>query len=1085
MMNNNPSNPISISNMDINNYTLEKHLEALCSNDNDYNVLLATWRLNKENLALALNTIIGDFPHFSRHDASHSSKILDNIQRLLGQDRIERLGATDTFLLLMSAMTHDLGMYLYYNVLEEQWKKDKMGDLLRDYAQHEDKTISKAARLLLDFKRCSKDPAQNYLWALEIRNAVTLIIAQQMRGGHEKRSAQYIEKDEDIINRLTHGFHFELLPSRYLTLLSKVAYLHGTNFDEVMKTLKQKADGYRGDYIHPRFIACMIRMGDLLDIDSNRFNDFASAKIKEVPESSVAHRDKHQAVKHLLISPEGIEAELDCRTDASYRVARQVFDWLEKEVEQLSRNWSRIAPKGLGGLPPVLHTDSINILYNGARTRPELMNLRFDISSKKTFEMLKGGAIYKKPGRVFLREIVQNALDATKLQIWKDMDIHLPFNKKEPDRSAGSHENSQSADDSSITHIPDNTIDSREKILFPDDIPADVYQKYPVSLKVEYDAESQSITVTCEDWGTGISEESLIRMTSQVGASRRADKDYEETLKNMPYFLQPTAAFGLGLQTVFYVADEFTVDTHYPGEPTRHIVFRTSTNGSYCSIEKEDIRFQRPWAGVQQRDVSHGTTVTIVIDKDHLGKLFELDEKEVEEFSHNPETIVSRIPTFIDNYAVETFQYIKDIPFNYSSPYRSYDVKHVDDKFKFLKKQDDFRLYWRMKEYDDNSGPCSFLIEERKYGSRMKIDFYNDGVPGDYRAREPQVSLRGIPTGWIDYGRLIKGYAAIDWDLCCREADKVLNLSRDGLLPQGEIWCNNTLESLLPFYVQLMHKVLLDCYNKERDEIIKKKLLNQYASLCMLNWQLPQPIEVDHSPLNEHIITKSSYVDGEYPLVVDNEGNPTNTKRLIELETFVYLGSHESYYFIRGIKNKEYGYKFKKGDIVVSREIAIPDTFICSETFFINGIPCCRLVKRDSSVPQTVSVSRSYIRRIEVFGWYAIEGLKGYDEIVVSKEAPLLGFKRPFHGNCWIYPVHEHREIIEEMPGSRVEADKYLHEKGRIKSLVPKYIKELVLKYSDELKKKDLKVEEKEEIIYETYIRLILDIKFGVEENKE
>ena len=337
--------------MNTQNYTLEKHLEAICNEDSDYNVLLAAWRLNKENLALALSTISSSFPHYSRHDATHSSKILDNIQRLLGQDRIERLGATDTFLILMAAMTHDLGMFLYYKLLEKKWDEpDEMKESLLRYAKSDDKTIAQAARLLLNFKRCTNDPAQSYLWALEIKNAVTLIIAHQMRGGHEKRSAQYIE-DDDFIAKLTHGFHFELLPSRFLTLLSKVAYLHGTNFDEVMKILKQNADGYKGDYIHPRFIACMIRMGDLLDIDSNRFNDFASSMIKEVPESSKAHYDKHQAVKHLLISPFGIEAELDCKTDASYRVARQVFDWLEKEVENLSRNWSRIAPDNLGGLP--------------------------------------------------------------------------------------------------------------------------------------------------------------------------------------------------------------------------------------------------------------------------------------------------------------------------------------------------------------------------------------------------------------------------------------------------------------------------------------------------------------------------------------------------------------------------------------------------------------------------------------------------------------------------------------------------------------------------------------------------------------
>ena len=38
--------------MNTQNYTLEKHLEAICNEDSDYNVLLAAWRLNKENLKL-------------------------------------------------------------------------------------------------------------------------------------------------------------------------------------------------------------------------------------------------------------------------------------------------------------------------------------------------------------------------------------------------------------------------------------------------------------------------------------------------------------------------------------------------------------------------------------------------------------------------------------------------------------------------------------------------------------------------------------------------------------------------------------------------------------------------------------------------------------------------------------------------------------------------------------------------------------------------------------------------------------------------------------------------------------------------
>ena len=1037
--------------MNTQNYTLEKHLEAICKEDHDYDVLLAAWRLNKENLKLALNTITSSFPHYSLHDSSHSSKVLDNIQRLLGKDRIEQLGATDTFLLLMAAMTHDLGMYLYYGILEEQWEKDKMETLLKDYAESDDKTIAKAARLLLDFNDSTSDPAQGYKWALEIKNAVTLIIAHQMRGGHEKRSAQYIEQNEGLIAKLTQGFHFDLLPSRFLTLLSKVAYLHGTDFKEVMDCLRQKADGYKNDYIHPRFIACMIRMGDLLDIDSNRFNDFALSMVKEIPESSKAHHDKHQAVRHLLISPTGIEAELDCKTDASYRVARQVFDWLENEVEKLSRNWSRIAPSDMSGLPPILHPDHIKILYKGSRTKEELMNLRFDISSKKTFEMLKGGAIYEEPGRVFMREIVQNAMDATKLQIWQDMDNYLPFDLQNPGRHIG----------------------NREDIQFSDDIPPSVYDKYPVSLKIEYDEEVQSIIVTCEDCGTGISDESLIRMTSQVGASRKADKDYEVTVKTMPYFLQPTAAFGLGLQTIFYVADEFTVETRCNGGKARRIKFRTSTNGSYCSVEDEDIGFQRSDNGSnKKKDVHHGTTVRIVIDKEHLGKLFELDEKEYKELISNPEAIAYYIPEKIDDFARRTFRLIDDFPFCYHSPYVSFKAKRSDEEYKFLVWDGgDFRLYENFQESEEL---CSFMIEERKYG-RVVIAFKDYSM---YSSRF-NVLLRNIPltsirVWWTQF-------ASIRWNLFCREADKLVNLSRDALLPQGENWCVETMNELLPTCVKMIHQFLLKHYQEsEGDNTIL--LLNQYAALCLLNWQLMQSVGVDLAPLNKIILK-----DHNFLYVLEKHTKPINTHRLIESDKIIVLKSFNFKEDIKGIV-KINSSRFKDDELVVSQNLRIPQNYICHEFFFIrdkknDDVWCYRLKKKNSSVPQTITISSENFKKVKINTPRCIFGIEieNYKSIVVNKNAPQLDFIPPYHCNCWIYPVSDtyYDEIVKSLPKTRPEAESFLRETDRMDKLVPGHIVKLIQKYNI-LRKENLTKEE----IHNAYICLVLDNIFGFNEDK-
>ena len=267
--------------METDNYSLEKHLEAICNDDKDYEILIAVWRLNKENLAAALKNIASVFPHYSQHDISHSITILDNIQRLLGRDRVERLGATDTFLLLMSALTHDLGMYMTYEMVEKEWGKPEIKKLIESYAKSSDKIIASAANLLQEHYTRPANVAEGFKWALAVRNAVTILLAHQMRRGHGDRSAELLEKS-DFFRENASRFHFESLPERYLTLIAQVAHLHGTDFNEVMN-LPQKATGFKSDFVHPRFIASMIRMGDLLDIDNNRFNPYSLAMVKDVP----------------------------------------------------------------------------------------------------------------------------------------------------------------------------------------------------------------------------------------------------------------------------------------------------------------------------------------------------------------------------------------------------------------------------------------------------------------------------------------------------------------------------------------------------------------------------------------------------------------------------------------------------------------------------------------------------------------------------------------------------------------------------------------------------------------------------------
>ena len=282
------------------NYTLEKHLKSLSEMDRDYELLYSIWGLNKQNLAQGLNLVSNAYPHYSKHDISHSMTIINNIQCLLGEERIKRLGATDTFLILMACLTHDIGMILTYKIIEEEWKNDSFKEILTKMADNNDSIIAESAKLLLDKSNTNDSKQDNFKWALEIKNAVTILTAEIFRNKHAKQSADNILSNDEF-KKLADNYYSEQLPNRFIELLASIALLHGENFNDVIIRLYQKANGYKGDYIHPRFIACMIRIGDLLDFDNNRFDAFSIASIKQMPETSILHQQKHAAVRHLSL----------------------------------------------------------------------------------------------------------------------------------------------------------------------------------------------------------------------------------------------------------------------------------------------------------------------------------------------------------------------------------------------------------------------------------------------------------------------------------------------------------------------------------------------------------------------------------------------------------------------------------------------------------------------------------------------------------------------------------------------------------------------------------------------------------------
>jgi len=220
-------------------------------------------------------------------------------------------------------------------------------------------------------------------WALDVRRAVVILLAEFIRRQHAGRSRSFA-RDPGLVG--VESPRTGLLPDRLFSLLGDICHCHGQTFEDTMK-LPKVASGMGTDNAHPRFVACMLRVGDLLDLDNGRFCPVMQRIIGTVPVSSLAHVEKHAAIKHVLVSPELIEVDAECETYPGYEATWQWLDWLQREIQSQMLRWNDIAPQNFGSLPSLgrIETRQKNYLALQPGQRP-----RFEGDREATLKLLQG-----------------------------------------------------------------------------------------------------------------------------------------------------------------------------------------------------------------------------------------------------------------------------------------------------------------------------------------------------------------------------------------------------------------------------------------------------------------------------------------------------------------------------------------------------------------------------------------------------------------------------------------------------------------------------------------------------------------------
>lgn len=564
---------------------IEECFEQKCFEQKDYNHVINQWRKDKEEY-ISYTSITGfDFQHYSMHDESHSIAILRNIEMVLGRDRVMELEAGDLWLLLECAYSHDVGMSLTYEDLCKVWDSEEFTDFLKknllsgtsdikraeffyakmDYELRKKESFIAAAKVSLDdleeeFQDDYEDLFKKSCWPVICERYITLIYTEYIRKKHPERSKEFIKKylNQENIN----------IPSRMYESVASCAYLHGLDFGEIFTQAMPTENAFWGKLMYPQFAAAMLRLGDLLDMDTNRFNIRMTKHMGMIPLESMLHMKKHKAVTHLSFTEERIQAEVRSEDFQVCKVANQWFQMLDQEVKDLISCWNRIAPPALRGCR--MNRADLKIYLNGKLFDARKQNVVV-ANPENVYNMLIGNNIYK--SRLdFLREYLQNAMDASKISLWLKLKEDKVLWKR----------------------LDTDTIS-------PFDIDRRMLEDLKISIHASLDKKENIVVLSVRDRGIGMEKKCIDAIARIASNSWNERESYLEEVSRMPLWMRPTGGFGIGIQSAFMFTDAVEFITCARGENTGwKIKMESVRKGGHISVSED-------------RSIRKGTRVTVRI----------------------------------------------------------------------------------------------------------------------------------------------------------------------------------------------------------------------------------------------------------------------------------------------------------------------------------------------------------------------------------------------------------------------------------------------------------------------------------------
>lgn len=440
------------------------------------------------------------FDNYTEHGIDHSLRVLNYMSQLIND--VEKLSELELTMIIYVALLHDIGM-----VVDESEKNCLTDDSVNELGM-------KYSVVKEEYCNNEKKALQEYFRPIHGLRAIKYIENMQQQDLFCVQEAPGISFGEDI---------------------AKICMSHNESGDWIRANLRKSI--IKEEYeANPQYIAVLLRLGDILDIDDKRtphhiyrlfeLDSYSNLEWKQhfdIDNTKKIFVDEKTGQKYVEFRGSSNEAEV-------HRKLLSYIDWINNELEFSSKLCSTFSDEKYALF---IKEKAINrIETNGF----SISDFRLTLDYKAVTGLLMGEKIYgdKKYG---LREIVQNSIDACKLM---------------------------------------------QEISHPNFLRTG--EEYQPHITIIFDKDDGKVKV--RDNGVGMTIDILRKYFLNVGVSYYSSSDF----KYKGYNYKPIGNYGIGFLACFMLSDNVTVITkHYTETSSNEIEIEKSSE--FISLtNKEDLR---------------------------------------------------------------------------------------------------------------------------------------------------------------------------------------------------------------------------------------------------------------------------------------------------------------------------------------------------------------------------------------------------------------------------------------------------------------------------------------------------------------